>query len=117
VEGQNLVLDYRFGEGRYDHLPSLAAELVQLKPDVIVASGSASTRAAKQATATIPIVMVAVGNVVPKASRIAVPVEASFLPHVAYLRDSRVTAQALGVNLLPIKVHGANDFDSAFSAI
>lgn len=62
VEGKNLIVDYRSAEGQYERLPALAAELVQLKPDVIVAATSISTRAAQQATATIPIVMVAVGN-------------------------------------------------------
>ncbi len=62
VEGQNLVMEYRFAEGSYDRLPSLAAELIQTKPDVILTSASAAARAAKQATATIPIVMVAIAN-------------------------------------------------------
>jgi putative ABC transport system substrate-binding protein len=53
VEGNNLIVDYRSAEGQFERLPALAAELVQLKPDVIVASTSISTRAAQQATATI----------------------------------------------------------------
>ncbi|MBC7944795.1 MAG: ABC transporter substrate-binding protein [Burkholderiales bacterium] len=62
VESKNLIVDYRSAEGQYERLPALAAELVKLKPDVIVASTSVSTRAAQQATATIPIVMVAVAD-------------------------------------------------------
>jgi len=58
VEGKNLVIDRRFAEGKLDRLPSLAAELVRLNVDVIVTSGGISTRAAKEATVTIPIVMV-----------------------------------------------------------
>jgi putative ABC transport system substrate-binding protein len=59
VEGQNLVIEDRIAEGRLDRLPDLAAELVRLHVDVIVASGVAGTRAAKEATGTIPIVMLA----------------------------------------------------------
>src|ERR671925_2344610 len=57
VEGQNIVIEYRYAEGKFDRLPALAAELVRLKVDVIVPGGGRSTRAAKKATATIPIVM------------------------------------------------------------
>ncbi len=56
VEGQNLVIEYRWAEGRYDRLPALAADLVGQKVDVIVAAGPPSARAAKSATSTIPIV-------------------------------------------------------------
>ena len=62
VEGQNIVIDYRFAEGRYDRLPDLAAELVRLKVDVIVAGATPVAVAAKNATGTIPIVMFGVGN-------------------------------------------------------
>jgi len=57
AEGQNIAYDARFAEGKVDRLPGLAAELVQLKPDVIVAQGEPATLSAKKATATIPIVM------------------------------------------------------------
>jgi putative ABC transport system substrate-binding protein len=60
VEGQNIVIDYRAAEGRSDRLPDLAAELVRLKVDIIVALATPDTAAAKNATGTIPIVMVAV---------------------------------------------------------
>ena len=58
VEGQNIVIDYRFAEGRVNRLPDLAAELVGLKVDVIVAGPTPPAVAAKKATGTIPIVMV-----------------------------------------------------------
>jgi len=57
VEGKNIVIEYRYAEGKLHRLPAPAAELVRLKVDLIVSAGPAVTRAAKQATATIPIVM------------------------------------------------------------
>jgi len=57
VEGKNIAIEYRYAEGKLDRLPALAAELVRLKVDIIVTPGSVPTRAAKEATATIPIVM------------------------------------------------------------
>ncbi len=57
IEGQNLVIDWRYQLGRAARLPALAAELVRLKPDVIVADATGAVRAAMQVTSTIPIVM------------------------------------------------------------
>ena len=57
VEGKSIVIDYRWAERKLDHLPALAAELVRLNVDIIVTAGPADTRAAKEATSTIPIVM------------------------------------------------------------
>ena len=57
VEGQNLAIEWRFTEGRVERLPVLAAELVQLKVDVLVASSDPAIRAAKEATTAIPIIM------------------------------------------------------------
>jgi len=63
VEGRNLVIERRYAEkNRYEILPSLAAELVRLQPDVIVAIGTAAARAAKGATQTIPIVFARAGD-------------------------------------------------------
>jgi putative ABC transport system substrate-binding protein len=56
VEGRNLTIDYRFAEGRTDRLPALAAELIGLRVDVIIALGPAALEAAKARTATVPIV-------------------------------------------------------------
>lgn len=58
VEGKNILLEYRYAEGRLDRMPSLVSELVQLKPAVIVVAAVPAIRAAKQATKTIPIVVI-----------------------------------------------------------
>jgi putative ABC transport system substrate-binding protein len=57
VEGENIVIEYRYAEGKFDRLPDLATELVRLKVDVILSTGPTATRAAKGVTTTIPIVM------------------------------------------------------------
>lgn len=57
VEGKNILIEWRFADGKLDRLPALAAELVRLKVDIIVTTGSTPTRAARAATSTIPIVM------------------------------------------------------------
>src|ERR671910_3120573 len=56
-EGKNIVLEYRYAEGRYDRLPELAKEFVRKNVDVIVTTSSISAQAARKATNTIPIVM------------------------------------------------------------
>src|SRR5207249_4497422 len=62
IEGQNIAIEYRYAEGKLDRLPELAAELVRLKVDIIVVAGGViPIRAAKNATKTIPIVMVGTG--------------------------------------------------------
>jgi putative tryptophan/tyrosine transport system substrate-binding protein len=62
VEGETMSLEFRYSEGRSERFPELAAELVRLKSDVIVASGSQATKAVMEATPTIPIVFVAVAD-------------------------------------------------------
>src|SRR5712691_11943442 len=72
-EGQNLVIERRYAEGKLDRLPDLAAELVGLKVDLIIAIGSIVLRVAQHATSTIPIVMAAIGD----------PVRAGFVASLA----------------------------------
>jgi putative ABC transport system substrate-binding protein len=75
IEGQNIAIEYRYTEGKRDRFPGLAAELVRLKVDIIVAAGGGRLiRAAKNATKTIPIVMVGEGTD---------PVEAGFIESLA----------------------------------
>jgi len=57
AEGKNIVIEWRFAEGKLDRLPALAAELVRLKVDIVITGGSGATRPAHEATNTIPIVM------------------------------------------------------------
>src|SRR5437867_5395207 len=65
VEGKNVVIEYRFGDGKLDRLPQLAAELVGLNVDLIVTWGTPPTRAALPATSTIPIVTTPVADPMP----------------------------------------------------
>jgi putative tryptophan/tyrosine transport system substrate-binding protein len=74
VEGQNIVIEYRWAEGKYERFPALISELIALKVDVIVTAGTPATLAVKKATTLVPLVMVAVGDpvgtgVVPSLSR------------------------------------------------
>jgi putative ABC transport system substrate-binding protein len=64
IEGQSITIDYRFAGGQVGRLPALAAEIVRLKPDVIVTPGTPASLAAKQATSTIPIVFAGVADAV-----------------------------------------------------
>src|SRR3990172_5701499 len=74
IEGQNIATEYRYAEGKRDRFSELAAELVRLKVDIIVTGGAGMVRAAKNATKTIPIVMVGAG---------ADPVEAGLVDSLA----------------------------------
>jgi putative ABC transport system substrate-binding protein len=74
VEGQNIVIEYRWAEGRYDRFPALVAEAVHLRVDVIVTAGTPAILAAKEGTRTIPIVMAAIGD----------PIAAGVVPSLAH---------------------------------
>jgi putative tryptophan/tyrosine transport system substrate-binding protein len=62
VEGRNLVVDYQLGDGRFERLPAMAAELVRLNPDILMSGNSAAVRALIEATGSIPIVMLGTGD-------------------------------------------------------
>jgi putative tryptophan/tyrosine transport system substrate-binding protein len=88
VQGQNLIIDYRFADGSIERLPDLASELIQRKVHVIVAVATPSSLAAKHATRTIPIVMVAAGD----------PVAAGLVTNLAR-PDGNVTGLSFDVSL------------------
>ena len=93
VEGQNIAIEYRYADGKLDRAPELAAELVRLKADIIViAGGDTQSRAAKNATKTIPIVMTGSG---------ADPVEAGLVESLA-----RPGGNVTGITLLNRELGG-----------
>jgi ABC-type uncharacterized transport system substrate-binding protein len=93
IEGQNITIEYRYAEGKQDRFPELAAELVRLKVDIIlVAGGDIAVRAAKNATKTIPIVLVGTGTD---------PVEAGFIESLA-----RPGGNITGITLLNRELSG-----------
>jgi putative ABC transport system substrate-binding protein len=146
VEGQNLVVARRAAEGKLDRLPTLVAELVQLKVDLIVAGGTPAASVAKQATQTIPIVFLLAadpvgsglvaslarpsGNVTGftagqyggkqlEALREAVPglVRVAILWDANYVQRPGFDApRRLGLKAQFLEVRGADDFDGAFVA-
>jgi putative ABC transport system substrate-binding protein len=98
VEGQNIAIDYRWAQGRFERLPALAAELAGLKPTVIVAFVTQSSVAARKATSTIPIVMVAVAD----------PIGAGLVPSLArpggnVTGNSSVSVEVTGKSLELLK--------------
>ena len=155
VEGKNIAIEYRYAEGKPDRLPDLAAELLRLKVDIILAAGGTPPAlAAKNATRTIPIVMTNVadavgdglvadlarpgGNVtglstlapelsgkrlellkdlLPGILRVAVLANRDFRGYRAQMKEIEGAAQALGLQLQPVEVRGAEDLENAFSAI
>ena len=156
VEGQNIVIDYRSTEGRLDRLPDLAVELVRLKVDIIVAEGTQGVAAAKNATETIPIVMISGsadpvglgfiaslarpgGNVtglsysvgpeiagkglellkeaVPKIHRVAILSNPTNPVQPLFIRELKVAARSLEVQLQLLEARGPDEFDGAFAAM
>jgi len=91
VEGKNIVVEWRSADGQQDRLPALAAELVRLKVDIIVSAGAAATRPAREATATIPIVMTQEND----------PVASGFVASLA-----RPGGNITGMSTLSTELHG-----------
>jgi putative ABC transport system substrate-binding protein len=155
VEGRNIVIEYRFAEGNFGRLDQLAAELVRLNVDLIVSVVTQASLAAKNATSTIPIIIVSVGDpvgaglvvslarpganvtgtsamtievigkslallkeTVPTASPAAVlwnPDNVTYQSQI--LRETKMAAGKLGVELQTFGVRAPDDFDRAFAAI
>src|SRR5215471_1732397 len=98
VEGRNIVIEYRFADGKFDRLGALAAELVQLNVDVIVSVVTQASLAAKHATGTIPIIIVSVGD----------PVGAGLVANLArpdanVTGNSSMTIEVIGKSLALLK--------------
>jgi ABC-type uncharacterized transport system substrate-binding protein len=153
VEGKDIVIEYRNAAGKVDQVARNADELVRLKVDIIVTAGPADTRAAKEATSTIPIVMAAdpdpVGNgfvaslarpggnitglsrlapelsgkrlellkeIVSRLSRVAVFGTSTELGNAQSLKETELTARALGVKLQYLDILASKDIETAFKA-
>src|SRR5919108_6690344 len=147
LESQNLVIEYRWAEGKGERLPTLAAEMVRLSVDVLIAAGSQAGRAAQHATSTIPIVFAHVGDPVgyglvaslvrPGGNITGVSVMGVVVggkqlevlkeavpggPRVAVLRNpanpgAAQGLRALDIRLHPIDVRAADEFERAFATI
>ncbi len=131
VEGQNIVIDYRFAEGRYDRLPDLAAELVRLKVDLIVASPTPAVVAAKNATEGGNVTGLSYGvgpeifskalellkETVPKVRRVAILSNPASPIQPLIIREVNVAARSVGVQLQLLEAQGPNEFDGAFAAM
>src|SRR5262245_15436682 len=156
VEGKNIAFVFRTAEGESGRYADLAAELVRLQVDIIVADSSGMALAAKKVTNTIPIVMAGLttdpvqtglvaslarpgGNVtgltnvagelggkflellreiVPKLNRVAILRASSvFGVDDVFIKETEVPARALGVQLVTVRVQGADDFESAFRSM
>jgi putative tryptophan/tyrosine transport system substrate-binding protein len=89
-EGKNIVIDYRWAEGRYDRLPGLAADLVKLNVDVLVTHGTPGAQAAKHATSTIPIVVTAVTDPVAGGLAVSLARPAGNLTGLTFFNDELI---------------------------
>jgi putative ABC transport system substrate-binding protein len=154
IEGQSIAIEPRYAEGKLDRLTDLASDLVRLKVDVIVVGGSTATKAAKNVTKLIPIVMAHTsdpvelrfveslsrpgGNItglthlapelggkrlellkdiVVRLSRVAVLTDPATGGHGPQIKELEVASPALGLQLQVVEVRGANQLESAFSAM
>jgi putative ABC transport system substrate-binding protein len=144
VEGQNVAIEYRWAEGRYDRLPAMAADLVARKVDLIATSGGPpSALAAKRATSTIPItfalgtdpvelglvaslarpggnltgVSMLMTQLVPQAKVIALLVNPNYPGAERIMREVQEAARATGVQVLISKARTEGEIDAAFTTL
>ena len=112
IEGKNILVEYRYAEGKIDRIPSLVTELVQLKVDVLVSPTGSAILAAKQATKTIPIIMVIVQD--PVATGL---VDSLARPGGIAFKEYESAAPALKIQLQSLEVRGPNpDLEGAFQS-
>ncbi len=127
VEGKNILIESRWAEGKYERLPGLAAELVQMKVDVIVASTTPAVQAAQQATTTIPIVMVRTADPVgsgfvaslarPGRNITGLSANPANPSHADQLKRIQATAKTNSVTISPVEASTASQIEAAFSAM
>jgi putative ABC transport system substrate-binding protein len=91
VEGENLIIEWRYADGRYERLPALAAELVQMKLEVIATHSTPAAQALQRATTDIPIVAVGVGD----------PVSSGLAASLARPRGNVTGASIIATDLAP----------------
>jgi putative ABC transport system substrate-binding protein len=145
IEGQNVVIESRFANG-HDRLPARAADLVRLKADIIVALATPATSAAKNATATIPIVMIAATDpvksgfiaslgrpgggmailgkqveflmeAIPRVTRVAVLSNPTNQNHHIAMREIKEAGRLQGVQLQLLEASSPNEFEGVFTAM
>jgi putative tryptophan/tyrosine transport system substrate-binding protein len=107
VDGRNIVIEYRSAQGQPDQLAAVASELAGLSVDVIVTSGSAATHAAQQATRTIPIVMIAIGD----------PIRAGFVQSLARPGGNITGNTILGTEMAAKRVQLLKEFVPGVSRV
>src|SRR6266704_936739 len=124
ILGKNCSIAWRFADGRYERLPSLAAELVRLNVDIMVAGTALSVQAAHQATATIPIVMeVSIKHLellrtaVPKLSRVAVLINPLNPSDSLILEQIQGAAYPIGVKVVPVEASTERQIGAGFGAM
>jgi putative tryptophan/tyrosine transport system substrate-binding protein len=107
VDGRNIVIEYRSAQGQPDQLAAVASELAGLSVDVIVTSGSAATHTAQQATRTIPIVMIAIGD----------PIRAGFVQSLARPGGNITGNTILGTEMAAKRVQLLKEFVPGVSRV
>jgi ABC-type uncharacterized transport system substrate-binding protein len=135
VEGQNVVVEYRWAQDQHDRLPDLAADLVRRQVTVIAAHDTPSSIVAKAATTTIPIVFASGGDPVklglaaelgakqlgllhelqPGAVRVGVLVDPNFAPTQSFVSDVQAAASSLGKQIEVLEASTGRDIDTAFA--
>ena len=123
VEGRNLVIEWRSAEGKSERLPELAAELVRLKLDVLVAQGTPAARAAQKASTGLSLMSAELGpklmemlrGMVPKVTRVVVLVNPSNTLSAAALKNIQVAGQKVGIKIQSVEASTPREIESGFA--